>query len=135
MAAIDTNILVRFLIQDDEQQGHLARRLIQHVLAQGETLFIPVTVILELEWVLRSNFLFNKSQVVELISNLLSTKELEFESEPSVEIALELFRNHAADFADCLHIALAYRAGHAPLWTFDKTAAKVVGAKLLTRPN
>jgi predicted nucleic-acid-binding protein len=132
MAAIDTNILVRFLIQDDEQQGHQARRLIQHVLAQGETLFIPVTVILELEWVLRSNFLFNKSQVVELISNLLSTKELEFESEPSVEIALELFRNLAADFADCLHIALAHRAGHAPLWTFDKTAAKVVGAKLLT---
>jgi len=56
---------------------------------------------------------------------------LEFESEPSVEIALELFRNHAADFADCLHIALAHRAGHAPLWTFDKTAAKVVGAKIL----
>ncbi len=132
MAAIDTNILVRFLIQDDEQQGHQARRLIQHVLAQGETLFIPVTVILELEWVLRSNFLFSKSQVVELISNLLSTKELEFESEPSVEIALELFRNYAADFADCLHIALAHWAGHSPLWTFDKTAAKVVGAKLLT---
>ena len=76
MAAIDTNILVRFLIQDDEQQGHQARRLIQHVLAQGETLFIPVTVILELEWVLRSNFLFSKSQVVELISNLLSTKDV-----------------------------------------------------------
>ena len=131
MAAIDTNILVRFLIQDDEQQGQLARRLIQHVLAQGETLFIPVTVLLELEWVLRSNFLFNKSQVVELISNLLSTKETEFESEPSVEIALDLFRNHAADFADCLHIALAHRAGHAPLRTFDKTAAKVVGAKIL----
>ena len=131
MAAIDTNILVRFLIQDDEQQGHQARRLIQHVLAQGETVFIPVTVILELEWVLRSNFLFSKSQVVELISNLLSTKELEFESEPSVEIALELFRNYAADFADCLHIALAHRAGHSPLWTFDKTAAKVVGAKIL----
>jgi predicted nucleic-acid-binding protein len=62
---------------------------------------------------------------------LLSTKELEFESEPSVEIALELFRNHAADFADCLHIALAHRAGHSPLWTFDKTAGKVVGAKIL----
>ena len=131
MAAIDTNVLVRFLIQGDEQQGHLARKLIQHVLARGETLFIPVTVLLELEWVLRSHFLFNKSQVVELISNLLSTLELEFESEPSVEVALELFRNHAADFADCLHIALAHRAGHSPLWTFDKTAGKVVGAKIL----
>ena len=131
MAAIDTNVLVRFLIQGDEQQGHLARRLIQHVLARGETLFIPVTVLLELEWVLRSHFLCNKSQVVELISNLLSTLELDFESEPSVEVALELFRNHAADFADCLHIALAHRAGHSPLWTFDKTAGKVVGAKIL----
>ena len=62
---------------------------------------------------------------------LAFTLELEFESEPSVEVALELFRNHAADFADCLHIALAHRAGHAPLWTFDKTAGKVVGAKIL----
>jgi predicted nucleic-acid-binding protein len=131
MAAIDTNVLVRFLIQDDEQQSHLAKSLIHQLLAEGETLFIAVTVLLELEWVLRSNFLFNKSQIIELLSNLLSTQELKFESESSVEIALELFRNHPADFADCLHISLAHRAGHSPLWTFDKTASKVLGAKLL----
>jgi predicted nucleic-acid-binding protein len=106
MAAIDTNVLVRFLIQDDEQQGHLAKSLIHQLLAEGETLFIAVTVLLELEWVLRSNFLFNKSQIIELLSNLLSTQELKFES-------------------------LAHRAGHSPLWTFDKTASKVLGAKLL----
>jgi predicted nucleic-acid-binding protein len=131
MAAIDTNVLVRFLVQDDEQQSHLAKKLIHRVLASEEGLFIAVTVLLELEWVLRSNFLFNKTQVIDLLSNLLATQELEIESENSVEIALELYRNHTADFADCLHIALSHHAGHSPLWTFDKSASKVMGASLL----
>jgi predicted nucleic-acid-binding protein len=131
MAAIDTNILVRFLVQDDAEQGQLARKLIRRYIALDESIFIPVTVLLELEWVLRSNFLFDKHQVLEMLSNLLSTKELIFESESSIEIALELFRNHSADFADCLHIALAHTAGQSPLWTFDKSAAKTTGAQLL----
>jgi predicted nucleic-acid-binding protein len=131
MAAIDTNILVRYLIQDDVLQGQLAKKLIRRYLAQEESIFIPVTVILEFEWVLRSNFLFEKLQVVSLMSSLLSTKELLFESEASIEIALELFRNHSADFADCLHIALAHTAGQSPLWTFDKSAAKIPGAQIL----
>jgi len=131
MAAIDTNILVRYLIQDDVLQGQLAKKLIRRYLAQEESIFIPVTVILEFEWELRSNFLFEKLQVVSLMSSLLSTKELLFESEASIEIALELFRNHSADFADCLHIALAHTAGQSPLWTFDKSAAKIPGAQIL----
>jgi predicted nucleic-acid-binding protein len=48
-----------------------------------------------------------------------------------LEVALQLFREGAADFADCLHIALATQAGEQPLWTFDKGAAKVIGTQML----
>ncbi|MCC7459425.1 MAG: hypothetical protein IT390_20820 [Nitrospira sp.] len=49
-------------------------------------------------------------------------------------MALELYRSTAADFADCLHIALSAQAGELPLWTFDKTAVKAGGARLLANP-
>lgn len=131
MAALDTNVLVRYLIQDDARQGFLAKELVSTAVERGESLFVPVTVLLELEWVLRSNFEFAKHQITLVLSSLLASMELIFESETAVEVALELFRQNKADFADCLHIALAHAAGREPLWTFDKAAAKVDGGKLV----
>ena len=55
------------------------------------------------------------------------------ESERALEVALQLFRKGSANFADCLHVALATQAGEQPLWTFDKDASKVSGARLLSR--
>jgi predicted nucleic-acid-binding protein len=69
--------------------------------------------------------------VLQALSNLLSAAELTFESERALEVALQLYREGSADFADCLHIALATEAGEQPLWTFDKGAAKIIGAQLL----
>jgi predicted nucleic-acid-binding protein len=66
-----------------------------------------------------------------LDSGLLAARELEIESESSLELALDLFRNHKADFADCVHIALSQHAGHSPLWTFDKAASQVEGAAMV----
>lgn len=128
MAALDTNVLVRYLIQDDARQGFQAKQLVNAALTRGETLFIPITVLLELEWVLRSNFEFPKGQIIFTLASLLAAKELVFESEAALEVALELFRHNKADFADCIHIALAHAAGQGPLWTFDKMAAKLEGA-------
>ena len=133
MPALDTNVLIRYLVQDDEPQLAVARRLIRKCVAEGQTLFVPVTVALEVEWVLRASFEYGKDEVVEALSSLLSAAELSFESEQALEVALQLYRNGAADFADCLHIALVAQAGEPPLWTFDKRAAKVSGAQLLAR--
>ena len=133
MAALDTNVLVRLLVEDDAAQLAAARKLIRRCLNAGEALFIPITVALELEWVLRSSFGFDKVAVVATLSKLLSTLELVFESERSLELALMLYRDGPADFSDCLHAALACTASESPLWTFDKAAAKVAGAKLLAR--
>jgi predicted nucleic-acid-binding protein len=133
MPALDTNVLVRYIVQDDEVQLAAARRLIRRCLAEGLTLFVPATVTLELEWVLRASFEYAKDEVMEALSSLFSAAELTFESERALEVALQLYRIGTADFADCLHIALAAQAGESPLWTFDKRAAKVSGAQLVGR--
>lgn len=132
MAALDTNVLVRYLVQDDAAQLAAAKKLIRKCVSEGQVLFVPVTVSLELEWVLRSNFGFDKDAVVQTMSALLSSAELSFESERALEIALALYRKGPADYSDCMHIALAAQAGEKPLWTFDKGASKVDGAHLLT---
>jgi len=131
MPALDTNVLVRYVVQDDTLQFAAAKRLVRQCLADGRSIFVPVTVALELEWVLRASYGYGKDDVLQVLSSLLSADELNFESERALEVALQLFREGAADFADCLHIALATQAGEQPLWTFDKGAAKVIGAQML----
>src|SRR5664279_3637295 len=104
MPALDTNVLARYIVQDDAAQLAAVKRLISRSLAEGSTLFVPVTVVLELEWVLRSNFEFGKDDVLLTLSSLFSAAELTFESERALEVALQLFRKGSADFADCLHV-------------------------------
>lgn len=131
MPALDTNVLVRYVVQDVSGQLAAAKRLIDRCVAEGRSLFVPVTVTLELEWVLRARFGYTVDDVLQVLSNLFSAVELNFESERALEVALQLYREASADFADCLHIALAAEAGEQPLWTFDKGAAKVAGAHLI----
>jgi predicted nucleic-acid-binding protein len=133
MASLDTNVLVRYLLddKDNEPQSALAKKLIRMAVQAGDTLYVPITVMLELEWVLRSNFKLSKTQVTATLSSLLACGELSFESEVALEVALALYIRGGADFADCTHIALAHVAGESPLWTFDRAASKVDGAKLL----
>jgi predicted nucleic-acid-binding protein len=133
MPALDTNVLVRYLVQDDAAQAAAARELIMRLATEGAQLFVSATVILELEWVLRKSFGFDKDSVLHSLSSLFSAAELRIESERALEVALQLYRQGTADFADCLHIALAAQAGELPLWTFDKAASKVDGARLVAK--
>jgi predicted nucleic-acid-binding protein len=133
MPALDTNSLVRYIVEDDVAQLAAARRLIRKCVSAGQTLFVPVTVTLELEWVLRASFEYAKDEVMQVLSSLFSAAELTFESERALEVALQLYREASADFADCLHVALAAQAGELPLWTFDKRAAKINGAQSIAR--
>lgn len=131
MPALDTNVLVRYLIRDDSDQLAAAQHLMQRCLSEGQSLFIPVTVTLELEWVLRTRYQYLKDDVLQALSSLFSAAELTFESERALEVALQLYREGSADFADCLHVALAAQAGEQPLWTFDRGASRVTGAQLI----
>ena len=96
-------------------------------------MFVPVTVVLELEWVLRSSFTFGKDDVLMTLSNLLSAAELTFESERALQVALQLFRKGSADFADCFYVALATESREQPLWTFGNGASKISGARLFAK--
>lgn len=131
MASLDTNVLVRYLVQDDDREFALAEKLIQAELRAGRKLYIPITVMLELEWVLRSNFGFGKGQIINTMSSLLASVELSIEAEAAAEVALTLYHRNKADFADCVHVALAHAAGESPLWTFDRAASKLDGAYML----
>ncbi|MBI3155293.1 MAG: type II toxin-antitoxin system VapC family toxin [Burkholderiales bacterium] len=133
MPALDTNVLVRYVVRDDAAQLAVARELIRRCVGREQTLFVTATVLLELEWVLRSAYGFAKDQVIHVVAALLSAAELRFESEQALEVALQLYREGVAGFADCIHVALAADAGEQPMWTFDRRAARVPGARLLSR--
>ena len=132
MPGIDTNLLVRLLVADDAVQLKQVLALIQTAKTQGETLYVPITVILELEWVLRSRYNFEKATLIKILGALLETREFELQSEAALEQALHDFNNSTADFADCLHTGLCVTQGRTPLLTFDTKAARLPNAKLLS---
>jgi len=131
MPAVDTNVLVRLLVSDDARRSALARSLVERCDNSGEALFVPVTVTLELEWVLRARFGLARDKILETFVDLLETRELLFHEEASVERALYFFRSTSADFAECLHLGAAITHGHTPLMTFDRQASRLQGAQPL----
>ena len=131
MPGLDTNVLVRWILDDEPRQAARVQRLFEEVREQQLPLFVPSTVMLELEWVLRSRYEFDKSTVLGTFNALLETQELEFQDEPALERALSLYRQGSADFADCLHAGQCGSAGRAPMITFDETAARLPSVELL----
>lgn len=131
MPGLDTNVLVRWLLADDDEQTDQAQRLLASAHTSQTALFVPTTVVMELEWVLRSRYRFDKSSVLSALNALLETRELEFQAEAALEQALHLYRQGTADFADCLHAGLCGAAGQSPLLTFDKKAARLPCIELL----
>jgi predicted nucleic-acid-binding protein len=125
MLGIDTNVLVRFLVRDDEVQFERARRLINREIGAGEDLFVSLMVLLETEWVLRSRYLLRKAEIAEALSGLLDATEVRFEDEPAVEETLYLWNHSAAGFADCLIGAHNQRLGCRATATFDAKAVKL----------
>jgi predicted nucleic-acid-binding protein len=131
MPGLDTNVLVRWLVEDDDRQTLRAQKLFEAARSSQASLFVPVTVILELEWVLRSRYQFDKATVLGAINALLETQELEFQDEAALERAMHLYRSGLAEFADCVHAGICAAAGRAPMWTFDERAARLPGVEQL----
>lgn len=111
MRAVDTNILARFYLQDDAAQGRMAAS----VLAAGDV-FVPKTVILELEWVLRYVAEQPESKVIECLAHLIALPGITVEDRDEVEAALSHCRK-GIDFADALHLAASKACSG--LLTFD----------------
>lgn len=131
MGAVDTNLLIRCIVQDDQHQCDAVSRLRRQYLQVGCRLFVPVTVLLELEWVLRSCFGYDKVKIIDAMTSILDAQDLHCDRETAMGDALAVFQLSDADFADCMHARIAAWEEQGPLHTFDRRAAALPGAELL----
>ena len=116
MIALDTNVLARFYLNDDAAQAQIATRLLME-----EDVFIPKTVLLELEWVLRGAAQVPAAGIAKSLAHLLSLPNVRVEDETAVRTALKAF-TQGCDFADALHAAAS--KGATRFVTFDVKLAK-----------
>jgi len=131
MKAIDTNILVRFLVDDDPAQAQQVRQLFSGAEQQRGTYFVPLLVVLESIWVLESAYQVGRNELIEVFSDLLLLPVLEFEQREAVQAMLQTARNDPLELPDLLIAKSALRNGCECIVTFDKKAARSDAFELL----
>lgn len=113
MIAVDTNVVVRMLTNDDPAQATAAAALLEN-----EIVFLPVSVVLETEWVLRSVYGLDRKAVARSLRSFLGVPTVTAEAAGRIGQALSWYED-GLDFADALHLASATEAGAERLATFD----------------
>ncbi len=124
MIGLDTNVLVRYIAQDDAKQSALAAKCIEKQCSIDQPGFIGLVVLVELVWVAESCYSADRQDVISILRRLLGAKQLLVDDAETVWQALRVFESGNADFADCLVERLANKAGCSRTVTFDKSAAK-----------
>lgn len=130
MIGLDTNVLVRYIMQDEAKQAAKASKLIEGLTAQ-ERGFITLVSVVELVWVLSSSYELARDQIVQALDVILRSKQLVVDQAEQVVRALRAYGSGNADFADCLIERTAMAAGCAKTMTFDVAAAKTAGMTLI----
>ncbi|WP_029921053.1 PIN domain-containing protein [Nevskia soli] len=130
MIGLDTNVLVRYIMQDDAKQSLLASKLIESLTVDAPG-FIALVSIVELIWVMESCYAIERAQLGDALEGLLRTKEFVVERAETIWKAVRIFRDGPADFADCLIERCAAAAGCEHTMTFDRGAAKTCGMTLI----
>ncbi len=130
MIGLDTNIIARYIMQDDALQSASVNRLFDSFSKENPG-FVPVICIIELVWVLRSARDAKPFEIVRVLDTLLRVEDLIVERADLVWQALRTFARTNADFADCLIQRSAHAAGCDETLTFDRKAVSI-GMKLLS---
>ena len=130
MIGLDTNVLVRYIMQDDPKQSPKASKLIES-LDNDNPGYITHVCVIELYWVLTSGYELTSEQVTLALEAILRTKQLVVERADQVMRALRVFAAGKADFADCLIERSASGAGCSQTMTFDVGASKHAGMTLI----
>ena len=130
MIGLDTNVLARYIAQDDPAQSPAATKLVES-LTPDDPAFVSLITLVELSWVLSSCYDFSRQQLADTLGLLTRTKEIVLDRPETVLRALRTFANGAADFADCLIERIGAEAGCDKTVTFDTAAAKSAGMTLL----
>jgi len=130
MIGLDTNVLVRYVVQDDPSQTASAVKLIDSLSAEDRG-FVSIVVIAELVWVLDASYHLKKENIQRVLETLLGSKEIAVEQSETVLQAFRLFKLAEADFADFLIERSGNGAGCDHTLTFDHKAARSAGMRLL----
>ena len=117
MLVVDTNVVIRHLTNDDRNQAERARRLIEQ-----HDVYLPLTVLLESEWVLRSVYGFAPGAIVDALRGFAGLPRVTVESADAAATALD-WAEQGLDLADALHLAAA--RGHEGLASFDRALARM----------
>ncbi len=124
MQGVDTNILIRFLIGDDEQQAKTVYNIFKKAESEKNELFVPLLVVLELIWVLESVYGIPRTEILDSISELLLMPILKFEHQPVLQQFTLSAQANRYDLSDLLIAHSAKIQGCATVLTFDKKASK-----------
>jgi len=127
MIALDTNVLVRYLVEDDEAESRRATKLIEAALTREEEIFISDVVMCETVWVLSSAYRFSRDEIADALAALLRARSVVFTSADRLARSLDAYRNGKGDFADYLIRELARAAGADTVATFDRLLLKEPG--------
>ncbi len=119
MIGLDTNILVRYLTQDDPDQSKKAVKEIEKGLSGGHAFFIADIVMCELVWVLETAYGYESHEIVPVLENILRTKQFQFENKDLMWKSLADYRDRKGDFADHLIGQVGHKAGCRETITFD----------------
>jgi predicted nucleic-acid-binding protein len=130
MIGLDTNVVVRYIMQDDKTQSLKATALIES-LTNDEPGFLSIVALVELVWVLSASYGLSRDQLAQALEILLRTKEIVVDRADHVLKALRIFQSTSADFADCLIQCGSASAGCDRTMTFDVGASKVAGMTLI----
>lgn len=125
--AFDTNVVVRLLVLDDEDQCRRAEAVWRRAIAAGGA-WISTVVLVELGWVLRTAYRFDRFAAAAALRRLVSSDGVVVEDPQATAWVLDAFERGPADLSDYVILYAARRANAAPLWTFDERLAAVSGA-------
>lgn len=131
MIALDTNVLVRYLVNDDARQAAAVRALLADLTAEQPG-FVCREVVVELVWVLQRAYGFSRDRIARVLEELVISRELAFEAGDDVARAAFTYRQGGTGFSDLMIVTAAKRAGAYPLYTFDRQVAQLEGAVLLS---
>lgn len=131
MQGIDTNILVRFLVGDDEFQAKKVYDLFKQAESSKSELFVPLLVVLELIWVLEAVYEIERKEILDSIADLLMMPILKFEHQTVLQKFILKARDNSYDLSDLLIAHSAQFQGCETVLTFDKKASKYVRFELL----
>ena len=132
MIGLDTNVVIRYLMQDEKKQFTSAEKIIESAIDQKKRLHINLVIICEIVWVLSYHYELNRGEVKDFLNKLLHADQIEIENRQLALSAFAEYQNSKADFADCLIGLTNQSTGCHTTYTFDKKAAKLSFFTLLS---